>query len=110
MLAPYSLMARSKLASGSGTVSALPWMSGNSRSCSAWSALAVLSYSSELSIPVTLAPRRASQADRYAVPQPSSITSRPARSSGSARSSDSGILKMPQVNSSRAQARRPGSA
>jgi NTE family protein len=36
------------------------------------------------------------------VPQPSSITSRPARSSGSARRSDSGTPNMTQVNSSRA--------
>ena len=32
--APYSEKARSKLASGHGTRSALPWMSGNSSPCS----------------------------------------------------------------------------
>ena len=63
MLAPYSEMARSKLASGRGTASALPWMSGNSMPNSACIARAVASCASELSMPTGRAPRRASHAD-----------------------------------------------
>ena len=62
MAAPYSLMARSKQASGRPVTSALPWISGKRRSCSSWRRRAVFSCSVELSIPVTRAPRRASQA------------------------------------------------
>src|SRR5262245_42491554 len=78
--APYSERARSKLASGSGTFSASPCRSGNSSPCSRWRARAVPSCFSELSIPTGRAPARASQADQYAVPQPSSTTSMPATS------------------------------
>ena len=63
MLAPYSEIARSKLASGSGTVSALPWISGNSIPCSACRRRAVASCASELSMPTGRAPRRASHAE-----------------------------------------------
>ena len=53
----------SKLASGRGTVSALPWISGNSIPCSACSRRAVASCASELSMPTGRAPRRASHAE-----------------------------------------------
>src|SRR5438094_2595049 len=52
------------------------------------------------------APRRASQADQYAVPQPSSMTSLPA-TSGTTWRSRSGTLQIPHVGSSLAQARWP---
>ena len=45
------------------------------------------------------APRRASQAETYAVPQPSSITSRPANPSGKSPTEDSGVWKMPHDGS-----------
>ena len=67
----------------------------------------MLSCSAELSMPVGRAPRRASQADKYAVPQPSSMTSMLATSSGRALSSVSGMPKMPQVISFVALERRP---
>ena len=70
---------------------------------------AVLSCSTELSMPVGRAPRRASQADTYAVPQPSSMTSMLTTSSGRALSSVSGMPKMPQVISFVAHERRPDS-
>ena len=57
---------------------------------SAWSRVAVSSWAGELSMPTTRAPRRAIHADTYPVPQPSSMASRPARSSGSIRNRDSG--------------------
>ena len=84
-------------------------MSGKWRSCSSWSERAVLSCSAELSMPVGRAPRRASQADTYAVPQPSSMTSMPVTSSGRVLSSVSGTPKMPQVISFVAHERRPDS-
>ena len=80
MLAPYSLIARSNEASGRGTASALASMSGKDRPCSAWSARAVSSWAGVMSTPTGRAPRRASHAETYAVPQPSSIVSRPATS------------------------------
>jgi hypothetical protein len=43
MAAPYSLMARSKQASGRPVSSALPWISGKWRSCSSWRPRAVFS-------------------------------------------------------------------
>ena len=55
-----------------------PWTSGNSSPCSALEAGAPSrAAASELSMPTTRAPRRASQADQYAVPQPSSIDVEP---------------------------------
>src|ERR1700704_634818 len=57
-----------------------------------------------MSTPTTRrAPCCFSQAPKYAVPQPSSMTSRPARS-GSRRSSDSGTDHMPQLISGSFQA------
>jgi hypothetical protein len=97
MLAPYSEIARSKLASASGACSALAWSSGNrspNRSCS-WRAVA--SCAAELSRPTGRAPRRASQADTYPVPQPSSMLSRPASSVGSTPACASGIPQIPQL-------------
>jgi hypothetical protein len=57
------------------------------------------------STPTGRAPRLASQAEKYAVPQPSSTTSRPA-TSPITPSWDSGISKIPQSISSFPQARR----
>ena len=81
--APYSEIARSKLSSGSGTSSALASSRGKSRPNSACIRRAVSSWAGVMSIPTGRAPRRASQAEMYAVPQPSSIVSIPA-TSGSA--------------------------
>ena len=52
------------------------------RRARACSPRAVSSCACELSMPTGRAPRRASHAETYAVPQPSSIASRPSRSSG----------------------------
>ena len=59
----------------------------------------MLSCASELSIPTGRAPRRASHADTYAVPQPSSIVSSPSTVSGRTPSCDSGTSQMPQDGS-----------
>jgi hypothetical protein len=56
------------------------------------------------STPAGRAPRRASQAEKYAVPQPSSTASRPRTSPGTP-SCCPGTLKMPQVMSAAARAR-----
>ena len=69
-----------------------------------WQRRAVASWAGVRSTPVGRAPRRASQEEKYAVPQPSSITSRPA-TSPSTPSCCSGTLKIPQVMSPAAQAR-----
>ena len=74
-----------------GTASALPWMSSRATPCCSESRRAVRSCSAELSIPVTDAPLRAIHADTYAVPHPSSIARIPVMSSGSMRSSFSGM-------------------
>ena len=80
MLAPYSETARSKLSEGSGTSSALASTSGKARPVSCWQRRAVASWAGVTSTPMGRAPRRASQAETYAVPQPSSTTSSPLRS------------------------------
>lgn len=99
-------IARAQRSQGNeGTSSAFPSRSGNSRPCLRCIARAVSSCRGELSIPTERAPRRANQALTYAVPQPSSITSRPDSSSGSRRSSDSGTPQMPQLGSPAAQFR-----
>jgi hypothetical protein len=59
-------------------------------------------------MPTTSAPRRASHAETYAVPQPSSIARFPARSSGNSRRSDSGTFQIPQSGSACAQLRSAG--
>ena len=63
MLAPYSLMARSKRASANGARSALAWKSGNRNPNRCCNPRAVLSCPGELSRPTGRAPRRASQAE-----------------------------------------------
>ena len=103
-LAPYSLTTRSKEASGSGTSSALASTSGKVTPNVCWQRRAVSSWAGVRSTPTGRAPARASQAERYAVPQPSSTTSSPA-TSPRARTSRSGIWNRPQVISSAAQAR-----
>ena len=88
--APYSESTTSNEASGSGTVLGvrLEERELDARSRAA-SARAVSSCAGVTSTPTGRAPRRASHAEKYAVPQPSSITSLPS-TSGSAFSSDSG--------------------
>src|SRR5947208_6081303 len=81
--APYSENARSNDSSGSGTSSALASISSSPSPNSSSIRLAVSSCAGVTSTPTTRrAPARLSQAPKYAVPQPSSITSLPA-SSGS---------------------------
>src|SRR5271166_413553 len=82
-------------------------MSGKSRPCWSCRRRAVMSCCSELSIPTTRAPRRASHAETYAVPHPSSIASFPIRSSGSMRTSVSGTCHIPQRGVSWAQLASP---
>jgi hypothetical protein len=59
MAAPYSLIAKSKLPSGNGVASALPWCSVRSTPCARASRRAVASCASLTSTPVQTAPRRA---------------------------------------------------
>ena len=63
---------------------------------------AVASCAGVMSTPTGRAPRFASQAEKYAVPQPSSTTSSPA-TSPSTFSSDSSTAQMPHEISSSAQ-------
>ena len=105
--APYSETAKSELSSANGGRSASAWTSGKCSPNSRWSIRAVASCLDELSSPTGRAPRRASQAQTYAVPQPSSIASSPV-TSGSRPSSDSGTPQMPQSGSP-AHERRPRS-
>ena len=63
MLAPYSLIAKSKPASGRPVVSALAWISGKLTPCSRWSSRAVASCRALLSVPTGRAPARASHAE-----------------------------------------------
>src|SRR5918999_3633611 len=90
----------SKLASGSGTSSALAWMSGKSTPASAIRFRACSSWRSELSSPTGRAPCFARRIDHCAAPQPNSSTSLPATSSKTF-SSDSGICQTPQRGSGR---------
>ena len=110
MLAPYSEIARSKLASANGACSALPCTSGNRCPKRSWSWRAVASCAAELSSPAGQAPRRASQAETYPVPQPSSILSRPSRSPASTPAFASVTFQMPHAGSGSAHMRKPGSA
>src|SRR4051794_18043930 len=93
--APYSENARSKDESGSGTSSAGASTSGNSSPVCACMRRAVSSCAGVGSTPTGRAPRRASRAEKYAVPQPSSTTSRPSTSPRQAIC-DSGMPKTPQ--------------
>ena len=68
------------------------------------------SCAAELSSPTGRAPRRASHADTYPVPQPSSMLSRPSRSAGSTPACASAIPQIPQLGSAAAQLRKPGPA
>jgi hypothetical protein len=79
-------------------------MSGKTMRDRCWQRRAVESWAGVRSTPVGRAPRLASQAEKYAVPQPSSTTSRPA-TSPSTPSCCSGTLNTPHVMSSAAQAR-----
>src|SRR5262249_39841036 len=108
--APYSEIARSNASPRQGTRSASASINGNSSPCSRWSRRAVASWAGDASRPTILTPRGASHADTYAVPHPSSMPALPARSFGRTPSSDSGTRQMPQVGSSRAQARSPPAA
>jgi len=95
MLAPYSEITRSKAASASGICSALAWISGKrspKRSCKA---AAVASCAAELSRPTGRAPRRASHAEIYPVPQPSSRLSAPARPGGKTPAAPQGPSTLP---------------
>src|SRR4051812_2533517 len=78
--APYSENATSKLESGSGTDSAGASTSGNSMPVSCCRRRAVWSCAGVGSTPTGRAPARASFAEKYAVPHPSSTRSRPATS------------------------------
>src|SRR6476469_7445932 len=78
--APYSENARSNDESGSGTSSPGAWTSGNSSPVCACMRRAVASCAGVGSTPTGRAPSRASRAEKYAVPQPSSTTSRPSTS------------------------------
>src|SRR4051794_10283317 len=103
--APYSENARSKDESGSGTSSAGASTSGNSSPVCACMRRAVSSCAGVGSTPTGRAPCFASRAEKYAVPQPSSTTSRPSTSPSTPRLA-SGIPKTPQLISSAAQDRR----
>src|SRR6266545_3832323 len=102
--APYSETTRSAEASGRPVSAASVSTSGNSIPVSRMRRLAVSSCAGVGSTPTTLAPRRASHAEKYAVPHPSSTTSRPL-TSPRRFSSDSGVSNTPHLISSCAQAR-----
>src|SRR5256714_2573618 len=95
MDAPYSETTRSALESGSGTDFPGASSSGNSMPVSAMQRRAVSSCAGVGSTPTGRAPRFASHAETYAVPHPSSTTSRPF-TSGSAPTCDSGMPHVPQ--------------
>ncbi|OLD98829.1 MAG: hypothetical protein AUG91_08245 [Actinobacteria bacterium 13_1_20CM_4_69_9] len=102
--APYSEWTMSKDSSGSGTSSPYASTNGNSRPVCPCMRRAVSSCAGVGSTPTTRAPRRASQAEKYAVPQPSSTMSRPS-TSPRRFSSHSGFCQMPQLISSAAHDR-----
>src|SRR5579859_2146008 len=102
--APYSLIARSNEESGSGTDSPGASTRSSSMPVSRIIRRAVSSCAGVGSTPTTRAPRFASLADRYAVPHPSSTTSRPATLPRTP-TVDSGMPKTPNVMSSRDHAR-----
>ena len=107
MAAPYSLIARSNASSAKGRCSAAPRISVKRRPNSRCRSPAISSWLGVGSSATGRAPRRASQAEMYPVPHPSSIVRSPPTSVGRRPTSASGIAKMPQVGSSRAHARRP---
>ena len=93
-----------------GICSALAWISGKRNPKRSCNAAAEASCAAELSRPTGRAPRRASQAETYPVPQPSSRLSAPARSGGKIPSCASGTFHTPQPGSVAAQLRWPGPA
>src|SRR5438067_124487 len=86
-------------ASGRGTSSPTASISGNSMPVSRCMRRAVANCAGVGSMPTGRAPRFAIHAEKYAVPHPSSTTSRPS-SFGKTRSSDSGMRQIPHVISS----------
>ena len=105
--APYSLMTRSKAPSRNGTCSPVARRSGKLSSNSSWNSRAIRSCPGVGSTPTARAPRRASQADTYAVPQPISTVWAPSRCRGRRAASDSGTSNMPQVGSAAVHCRCP---
>src|SRR5919106_2744357 len=105
MLAPYSDTTRSKVASAKGTSSALASPSETSSPVSVCNRRAVSSCAGVTSTPTGRAPFRANHADTYAVPHPSSTTSKP-RTSPRTPTSLSGTPNAPHVISSRSHASR----
>src|SRR2546421_1293340 len=97
--APYSECTMSNDASGKGTSSPTASISGNSMRVSRCMRRAVANCAGVGSMPTGRAPRFAIHAEKYAVPHPSSTTSRPS-SFGKTRSSDSGMRQIPHVISS----------
>ena len=101
--APYSEKARSNDPPDSGTSSAFASINSSPRPNSSFIARAASSCAGVMSTPTTrAAPCFFSHAPKYAVPQPSSITSRPRRS-GRMRNSDSRFFHTPQWMCSCAQ-------
>src|SRR4051812_25626624 len=100
--APYSETTRSALASGRPVSAASASTRGNSMPVLAIIRRAVSSCAGVTSTPTGRAPFFASQAEKYAVPQPSSTTSLPSTSPRTFRS-DSSIPQMPHEISSSAQ-------
>src|SRR4051812_8166135 len=100
--APYSETTRSAHASGNPLAPASASTRGNAIPVSAIIRRAVASCAGVTSTPTGRAPRLASQAEKYAVPQPSSTTSSPLTSPRTF-SSDSSIPQMPHEISSSAQ-------
>ena len=106
MAAPYSLMTSSNEPSAQGTCSLEAGTRGNDSPNSAWNWRAIASWPAEGSTPTGSAPSRASHADTYAVPQPSSSARLPLSSSGRRGISRSGTPKIPQLGSLAVHPRR----
>ena len=96
VIAPWSQKTMSKLASGSGTASALAWTRRTSTPAASTRRRACSSCRSDRSIPTTRPPRFASAIDHWAAPQPNSRMSLPS-TSPRIRSSSSGTWNMPQA-------------
>lgn len=95
--APYSETAKSKSDASSGTLSALASMKAISAPCCLARRRAVASCSAEMSMAVTLAPRRVIHPETYAVPQPSSMAFIPVMSAGSRLRDSSVSPQNPQL-------------
>ena len=97
VIAPWSQKTMSKLASGSGTDSALAWTSADVHARRVDQPAGVLELPlGQVDARPTRAPRFASAIDHWAAPQPNSRMSLPA-TSPRIRSSSSGIWNMPQA-------------